>query len=139
MVHLTRKIALTAVFFLTIIPGSISYAQTPDCQSGKPRCYTDQTPYAGHGPASSLPSNLCSNCAGNNRRVVTMSIDASWGSPTTNANVWNGVMCAVSLWNDARDEYGNSTGYYFVFDQGSDVFHELAQLRRGLVLRDWFQ
>jgi hypothetical protein len=115
-----RKIALTAVFFLIIILSSISYAQTPNCQSGQPRCYYDQVPRAGHGPASNLPTNLCSNCAGDNRRVITIRIDSSWGAPTTNANIWNAVQCAANLWNDARDGT-NTTGYYFVLDQGGTV------------------
>jgi hypothetical protein len=46
-------------------------------------------------------------------------IDSTWGSPTTNSNVWNAVNCAISQWNSTTDQYGNHTGYYFVLDQGN--------------------
>jgi len=112
-----KKQILAAVFLILI--AGVYFAQTapPDCQSGSPKCYSDLTPYNGHGPASNLPSSLCSSCSGDNRRVVVVRIDSSWGS-TTNTNVWNAVNCAINSWNNTTDAFGNKTGYYFVLDQG---------------------
>src|SRR5438045_2595431 len=47
------------------------------------------------------------------RRIANVRIDASWGSPTTNANIWNGINgcdgCtspnALKLWNDVESPY----------------------------------
>ncbi len=74
--------------------------------SACPECYGDQPPMAGHGAA---PDN-------SGRRVITVSIDPSWGS-TTDPEVWNAVTAAVAEWNNARDPFGNSTGYYLDFNQ----------------------
>ncbi len=103
---------------------SIARAQAPPpCSPGNPLCYVDQTPYQGHGPASNLPANLCNGCGGDTRRVVTIRIDPTWGSPTTNVNIWNGVQCAASRWNNAHDNANppNKTGYHFVVDQGGQL------------------
>src|SRR5947207_10481339 len=86
---------------LVLLLGAISVAQTPpSCGEGFPACFTDLTPYAGHGAASNLDSRLCSTCSGDGRRVIVVRIDSSWGT-TTNANVWNAVGCAVDAWNNA--------------------------------------
>src|ERR1041385_7462883 len=113
------KKQILAAFFLILIAG-VHFAQTPppNCQSGSPKCYSDMAPYDGHGPASNLPSSLCSNCSGNNRRVIVVRIDTSWGT-TTNTNVWNAVNCAIDGWNGARDGNNNAIGYYFVLDQAN--------------------
>ncbi|MFN2454655.1 MAG: hypothetical protein ABR577_10595 [Pyrinomonadaceae bacterium] len=117
-------ICLLGILTLT----AVAYAQTQGpCNSGQPQCYNDLEPFAGHGPASNLPSELCSSCAGDNRRIVTIRIDSSWidhnvnGEPKTNDNVWNAVQCAVNQWNTVRDSTGYTTGYYFVVDQGGSV------------------
>lgn len=119
-----RKIALKVLYVVLFLFCSVSYAQTPpNCSPGYPRCYYDQTPYQGHGAASNLPANLCINCAGDNRRVVIVRIDHTWGHPTTNVNVWDAVACAVSRWNNANDNENppNTTGYHFVVDQNGQV------------------
>jgi hypothetical protein len=104
---------------LLVLVSTINYGQTPPaCGSGELKCYSDMVPYDGHGAASTLPSQLCSTCAGDNRRVIVVRIDSTWGS-TTNSNVWNGVTCAIDGWNNATDQYGNKTGYYFVLDQAN--------------------
>jgi hypothetical protein len=58
--------------------------QTNPC----PPCKSGQTPMAGHGAASNWPG--C-NCAGDNRRVITVQISSGWddppGSHQTNANI----------------------------------------------------
>lgn len=100
---------------LLVLVFTNSYGQT--CTL---KCYSDQVPYAGHGPASSLPSDLCSSCAGDGRRVIVVRIDSTWGS-VTNDNVWNAVKCAIDGWNRATDQYGNKTGYYFVLDQQNET------------------
>jgi hypothetical protein len=99
---------------------AIVVAQTlPTCVPGEPKCYSDLIPYAGHGPASGLPSSLCSNCSGDNRRVVVVRISSSWdASPgVTNANIFNATNCAISQWNNATETNGSHTGYYLVLDQ----------------------
>jgi len=40
---------------------------------------------------------------------------------TTNANVWNAVVCAIAGWNSATDSSGNKTGYHFVLDQANQT------------------
>jgi len=105
---------------LLLLGGQSIQTQVPNCSSGQPPCYTDQVPYAGHGAASSLPSSLCSNCSGNNSRVIVVRIDPNWGA-TTNANVWNATNCAIDGWNNATDANGNKTGYHFVLDQANQT------------------
>lgn len=99
-------------------------AQTPppNCAAGEPKCFKNLVPYIGHGAASNLPSSLCGNCSGDQRRVIVVRIDASWGNPT-NANVWNAVQCAVNGWNSAQDNNSppNKTGYYFALDQANET------------------
>jgi len=113
-----RRGALRGLGLTILLLSNSSHGQSP-CGSGYPRCKDYQVPYQGHGPASSLPTSLCSNCSGDNRRVIVVRIDSTWGSPTTNSNVWNAVNCAIGQWNSATDQYGNHTGYYFVLDQGN--------------------
>ena len=120
---LTQRI-LVAALITSVAVVLISHAQTSQdpCGSGKPKCYSDLAPYAGHNlAASQLPPNLCPNgCAGDNRRVIVIRIDASWGSQT-NSNVWDAVQCAAAAWNNATDGASppNKIGYYFVVDQAN--------------------
>ena len=65
---------------LTLTPGAYKAQAPPSCASGTPRCFSDLTPYAGHGPASSLPSSLCNTCSGDTRRVIVVRISSSWGT-----------------------------------------------------------
>ena len=112
---------LTAL--LVLVACVVNYGQVPPaCTSGNPKCFTNLVPYAGHGPASSLPASLCSNCSGDNRRVIVVRIDSSWGAPT-NTNVWNAVQCAVNAWNNATDGATppNKTGYRLVVDQANQT------------------
>ena len=89
---------------------------------------------AGHGPASNLPPTLCSNCQGDNRRVITVRIfsgnyNVTWDYDTngnhtpgqTNAHIWNAVQCAINQWNTMRAPDGYTTGYYLVLDQAGQV------------------
>ena len=108
---------------LVLVACVVNYGQVPPpCTSGNPNCFTNLVPYAGHGPASSLPTSLCSNCSGDNRRVIVVRIDSSWGAPT-NTNVWNAVQCAVNAWNSATDGATppNKTGYHLVVDQANQT------------------
>ncbi len=123
------KIRLLIFFLASFAVASLiitrGLAQT--CPSGQPPCYSDAAPIPGHGPASSLPAEFNCNCPGDNRRVVTIRIDASWNVDTngnatpgqTNANVWNAVQCAKNQWNTVKDPTGFTTGYYFVVDQAN--------------------
>lgn len=78
-------------------------------RAGCPTCFTAFIIPPGHGPAS----------ASDSRRIVTIQIDSSWDSSPgqTTDRIWNAAVCAVDKWNNARDQYGNSTGYYFKIDQ----------------------
>ena len=100
------KNILTALLLTPVAVVLISHAQTSQdpCPSGTPKCYSDLAPYAGHDlSASQLPPTLCPNgCEGDNRRVIVVRMDSSWGSPT-NANHWNAVQCALAAWNNATD------------------------------------
>jgi len=110
---------LKVLAFIFVLAFAYRAQAPPPCSAGEPSCYSNLVPYAGHGPASSLPSSLCSNCAGDNRRVIVVRIDASWNSSPgqTNSQIWDAVGCAVSGWNAARESNGAPTGYYFVVDQ----------------------
>ena len=116
------KKILTAFLLAPAAIVLISHAQTSQdpCPPGTPKCYKDLAPYAGHNlSASQLPPTLCPNgCEGDNRRVVVVRMDPSWGSPT-NANIWNAVQCALTAWNNATDASGNKIGYYLVLDQAN--------------------
>lgn len=96
-----------------------SYAQ---CEPNQTRCYNDMAPYNGHGAASQLPASVCSDCAGDNRRVIVVRIGPSWGQPT-NAAIWNAVVNSINTLNSATDGSTNcggsgcTTGYRFVLDQ----------------------
>jgi hypothetical protein len=121
---MVNKKLLAAFCLLPVLIVLLAQAQTSQdpCPSGTPNCYKDLVPYAGHNlSASQLPPNLCPNgCAGDNRRVIVIRIDSSWGT-TTNSNIWNAVQCAAAAWNNATDGSTppNKTGYYFVVDQGN--------------------
>ena len=121
---MSKNIKPVVVFsvFLTIALVSAGQTSQDPCPTGTPKCYNDLVPYAGHNlSASQLPPNLCpQGCAGDNRRVIVIRVDTSWGS-TTNSNIWNAVNCATSAWNNATDNGSppNRTGYYFVLDQGN--------------------
>lgn len=118
-----KAISLT-LLLMVLVTITLSQSLQP-CQSGEVRCYSDLTPYAGHGPARNLPPNLCPNdecktTQNENRRVVVIRIDTSttagWGA-TTPQLIWNGTEDAINKWNSATDSSGNTTGYYFVLDQ----------------------
>src|SRR5215216_1820820 len=115
-----KNLRLALLLFLSVLIPSVQSQTLPNCSSGQPPCYTDMVPYNGHGPASNLPTSLCTNCSGDNRRVIVVRIDSSWGM-TTNANVWNAVVCAIAGWNSATDSSGNKTGYHFVLDQANQT------------------
>ena len=57
---------------------------------------------------------------GSGRRQIVIKIDASWGT-TTDAQIWNGTETARGEWNNATDQYGNTTGYYLKVDQNSST------------------
>jgi hypothetical protein len=118
-----KKRLLAAFSLIPMIIVLLSNGQTSGdpCPAGEPQCFRDLVPYGGHNiSASQLPPNLCpEGCAGDNRRVIVIRIDSSWGS-TTNSNIWNAVHCAAAAWNNATDGASppNRTGYYFAIDQG---------------------
>jgi hypothetical protein len=115
---------ILAVLLLPAVVVVLSDAQTSQdtCPSGTPKCFSDLVPYAGHNlAAAQLPPNLCpAGCAGDNRRVIVIRIDHSWGT-TTNSNIWDAVQCAAAAWNNATDNASppNKTGYYLVLDQAN--------------------
>lgn len=116
-----RKRLLAAFSFIPVVMVLLSYAQTSQdpCPAGVPQCFRDLVPYGGHNiSASQLPPNLCPNgCAGDNRRVIVIRFDSSWGS-ITNSNISEAVHCAAAAWNNATDGASppNKTGYYFAVD-----------------------
>jgi len=118
------KKIVTALLLAPAVVVLISRAQTSQdpCPSGTPKCYSDLAPYAGHNlSASQLPPTLCPDgCEGDNRRVIVVRMDSSWGTPT-NANIWNAVQCALAAWNNATDAGSppNKIGYYLVLDQAN--------------------
>ncbi len=71
-------------------------------------CLKGFHPANGHGPAS--PTDP--------RRILTVDIDASWKSFFGNVNerISNATTCAIDLWNNAVDPYGNRTAYFFKLD-----------------------
>ena len=70
-----------------------------------PHCIKDEAVLAGHGAAPD----------GSGRRIVnvyiTSACDTSPG--VTDTKIFNGVQDAVNKWNNATDNSGNKTGYYF--------------------------
>jgi hypothetical protein len=95
------------------------------CPAGQPPC-KNQAPMVGHGRADALPAEFNCNCAGDNRRVITVRIDASWNvtdssGTHTNDYIWNAVQCAMAQWNTVRASDGSRTGYYLVVDQAARV------------------
>ncbi len=116
-----KKRLLAAFSSVPLIIVLLSYAQTSQdpCPPGVPKCFRDLVPYAGHNlSASQLPPNLCpEGCAGDNRRVIVIRVDSSWGSPT-NSTILDAVHCAAAAWNNATDGASppNKTGYYFAVD-----------------------
>lgn len=124
---MNRRVIL---FLALLVPLSVVHGQ-PECGETR-RCLSNIEPFQGHGPASSLPAVLCTTCAGNNRRVVTVRIVTSNGTDPsgtswdynpsgtltpghTNTHVWDAVNCAINQWNSA------GIGYYLVLDQGGHV------------------
>lgn len=103
-----NPICISILMLLTIGTG-VAAAQCQDCTQG----YVAIDP----GKGSSADG----------RRIVTVAIDSSWdvnssgqsspGSGHTNPAVWNAVQAAMDNWNNATDQYGNKTGYYFEIDQ----------------------
>src|SRR5947207_2221538 len=121
----SKCLTCALLIFVVCALATSSFGQTPTCPDGQPPCRNNtQPPMDGHGPASSLPSNLCSNCQGDSRRIITIRIDSSWNVDTngnatpgqTNANIWSAVQCAINQWNSMRATDGYTTGYYLVLD-----------------------
>lgn len=121
-----RLYSLAICRLLVVICYLAAATSAQTCPPNQPPCRNDtQQPMAGHGPAYNLPPELCSNCQGDDRRVIIIRIDSSWnvdsnGNSTpgiTNAYIWNAVQCAVNQWNTVKapDEY--TTGYRLVVDQ----------------------
>ncbi len=88
--------------YLIVIVLASSLVALTEC----PKCYSNQTPMAGHGPAPD----------GSGRRLINVKIDSTWGNPTDSA-IWNQTTAATDGWNNATDQYGNKTGYYMVLNQ----------------------
>jgi hypothetical protein len=88
--------------FVVVVALAVGKVAWSNC----PECYGDQHPMDGHGAAPD----------GSGRRLITVRIDPSWGTPT-NPSVWDAVNAAIAEWNNARDAFGNSTGYYLELNQ----------------------
>ena len=88
-----------------------------------PPCYYDQTPLTGHGAAPD----------GSGRRTLNIYIDSSWDSSPgqTNTAIWNAVVRGAEKWNNATDQYGNKTGYFFQVNQAGGSGQADYILRRG--------
>lgn len=108
----TRVISLLS-FGLTFWAHQIA-AQCVECDSNK-------AVLPGHGPASALPNHPDPT---DNRRVIRVVINnlgntsdpTSWYDPTANgpnAAILGAVQTAADRWNNATDQYGNRTGYFF--------------------------
>lgn len=109
---------LTRLFIATLVLGlsTGSYLSIfGDC----PECNKNVRPMPGSGAASD----------GSGRREITVrvgpNLESPPGSGNTNANVWNALQgCAqcsapgaLSQWNNARDQWNNSTGYHLKLNQ----------------------
>ncbi len=73
-------------------------AQCVDCR------YNEEI-LAGHGAASST----------DNRRKITVSLGDVTG--LSSADIQTAMACARDQWNNATDQFGNKTGFFFVTDQ----------------------
>lgn len=113
---MNRAISLTVVL-ITLFAFTLAQSP-PSCQPGQILCYSDMTPYEGHGPAQNLPPVLCPNdecktAQNANRRVVVVRINttstAGWGASTPQL-IWQATENAINQWNNARDSNGNPTG-----------------------------
>jgi len=127
--RMTQCTAVLCVIFLTT---GVVYPQ--NC----PPCLKNQNPLPGHGAAANIPSCVCPN---DTRRVILVSIGGGWnvdpnGNSTpgqTNVHVWNAVNCAIATWNNAQDQFGNKTGYYFVLDQSGQYGSTDIKIQREQV------
>jgi hypothetical protein len=79
------------------------------CATTCPPCFNNESPGSGHGTY-------------NQRTLLYVYIDSSWGNPTS-ANVWNGVNDAISKWNNTADQnscYGRPyIDYWFQINQAN--------------------
>jgi len=96
---LLKRLLTLILASLIVVVGTALPAQA-QCN----KCYKLQVPIPGvNGVVSSSDG----------RRIVNVRIDQSWGTPTTNANIWNGINgctgCtgpnALQLWNDVLSPY----------------------------------
>lgn len=100
--HRTVVGSVSLGFLLLVLFGC-----APVVWSGCPECFKNMEPMnPGHGSAPD----------GSGRRIIRIRIDDSWGAQT-NTPIWNGVTDAVAMWNGARDQYNNSTGYFLQHSQ----------------------
>jgi hypothetical protein len=93
-----RRVSVYSVLFGLVALGLCLPAHAQQCPAG---CYYNQTPMAGHGPAPD----------GSGRRVINIYVNSTFGSNAT--NVSSAANSAAAVWNAAKDQYGNTTGYYF--------------------------
>jgi hypothetical protein len=87
----------------------------------------------GHGPASALPGHA----ANDNRRVINVVVNnlgeandpTSWYEPSTGTAdqaIVSATQAGANSWNNATDQYGNKTGYFFnvtVSQTADDLAH----------------
>ncbi len=102
LIHAAPRRLVMALFVIGLLlaVGKIAWSNCPEC-------YADQPPMNGHGPAED----------GSGRRTITISIDASWGTQQPTRQYGTPLLLRLREWNNARDAYGNSTGYYLDFKQ----------------------
>lgn len=93
-----------ASFILVLCCPLLAFSQ---CATSCPPCFNNESPGSGHGTY-------------NQRTLLNVFIDGSWGNPT-NTNVWNGVNDAINKWNNAADQnscYGRPyINYWFQINQ----------------------
>ena len=129
--------------FCVLMIGVLVLLQAPkrgsaqECAAGNPECW-NWAPLVGEGPASNLNCPTCTPPTGDgsNRRVITVRIDPSWNTgspPATNAAIKNATICAVNMWNNARDGQ-SANGYFFTVDQEAYVSYspEISIVRQDI-------
>jgi dual-action HEIGH metallo-peptidase len=111
------------MFFSLILSASMNPVLVV-AQTACPPCFYDQTPQsAGDCNTCQGGCSACPECG--SRRVIMVKIDGSWDTTPghTQANIWNGAVAAVQMWNNARDQFGNGTGYCFQVNQSTSNPH----------------
>jgi hypothetical protein len=120
-----HQISIKKAGLLFAVTLSLVFAGRQNIWGACPPCYNDLTPLAGHGAAPD----------GSGRRIINIYIDSSWDvSPgQTDSNIWNAINTAASKWNQATDQFGNKTAFYFQVNQSGGAGQADYILKKGIL------